>query len=201
MSGGSHPVSTTLGAARPSERAAATTMLSNIVLVAAKGEHEVSAESETILDVDDLDRAIIAELQRDGRATYRAIGRNLGAPEATVRFRARRLMQAGVMNVTAFADPARLGYGVLASIFLRVNAAHRLAVAEDLKSWDEVMYLSSCAGRFDLMLQVVSRTLGELHDVMSSRLAALDGVQEVETLVELRVLKAHYEFPRSQSQG
>jgi hypothetical protein len=49
------------------------------------------------------------------------------------------------------------------------------------------------------MLQVVSRTLGELHDVMSKRLAALDGVQEVETLVELQVLKAHYEFPRSET--
>jgi len=59
--------------------------------------------------VDSLDRAIIAELQRDGRATFRAIGRRLNVPEATVRFRTNRLQEARVISVTAFADPQRLG--------------------------------------------------------------------------------------------
>jgi Lrp/AsnC family transcriptional regulator for asnA, asnC and gidA len=99
------------------------------------------------------------------------------------------------MSVTAFADPEQLGYGVLASMFLRVSAARRTAVIEELGSWQEVMYLSSCVGRADLMLQVVARSLAELNDVLSVRLASLDGVLEVDTLVELKVHKAHYEFP------
>jgi Lrp/AsnC family transcriptional regulator for asnA, asnC and gidA len=151
-------------------------------------------------EVDALDRAIIAELQRDGRATYRAIGRKLGVPEATVRFRTNRLQKSGVMSVTAFADPQRLGYGVLASMFLRVAATRRAALIEELQSWEEVMYLSSCAGRADLMLQVVSRSIGELEDVIARRLAELNGVLEVETLLELKVHKAHYEFPRSETE-
>jgi Lrp/AsnC family transcriptional regulator for asnA, asnC and gidA len=146
-------------------------------------------------EVDSLDRAIIAELQRDGRATFRAIGRRLNVPEATVRFRTNRLQEAGVISVTAFADPQRLGYGILASMFLRVAAPRRTAVIDELRTWEEVMYLSSCAGRADLMLQVVSRGLGELEGVIARRLADLDGVLEVETLVELEVHKAHYEFP------
>jgi Lrp/AsnC family transcriptional regulator for asnA, asnC and gidA len=146
-------------------------------------------------DVDELDRAIIAQLQQDGRRAYRAIAVELGVAETTVRYRARRLQRTGVVSVTAFADPERLGYGVLASMFLRVAAAQRAAVIEELRSWQEVMYLSSCAGRADLMLQVVSRSLAELDEVLAVRLAELDGVLEVDTLVELRVHKAHYEFP------
>jgi Lrp/AsnC family transcriptional regulator for asnA, asnC and gidA len=146
-------------------------------------------------EVDALDRAIIAELQHDGRATFRAIGR-LSVPEATVRFRINRLQEARVISVTAFADPQRLGYGILASIFLRVAAPRRAAVIDELRTWEDVMYLSSCAGRADLMLQVVSRGPRELETVIARRLAELDGVLEVETLVELEVHKAHYEFPR-----
>jgi hypothetical protein len=41
----------------------------------------------------------------------------------------------------------------------------------------------------------VSRSLSELDEVLAVRLAELDGVLEVDTLVELRVHKAHYEFP------
>ena len=147
-------------------------------------------------EVDSLDRAIIAELQRDGRVSFRAIGRKLNIPEATVRFRTNRLQEARVISVTAFADPQRLGYGILASMFLRVAAASRGAVIDELRTWEEVMHLSSCAGRADLMLQVVSRSLEELEVIIADRLAKLDGVLEVETLVELEVHKAHYEFPR-----
>jgi Lrp/AsnC family transcriptional regulator for asnA, asnC and gidA len=154
-----------------------------------------SSEGSAPSGVDELDRAIIAQLQQDGRRAYRAIARDLGVAETTVRFRATRLQRTGVMSVTAFADPEQLGYGVLASMFLRVSAARRTAVIEELGSWQEVMYLSSCVGRADLMLQVVARSLAELNDVLSVRLASLDGVLEVDTLVELKVHKAHYEFP------
>ena len=153
-----------------------------------------SAPSDDVPEVDDLDRSIIAALQRDGRATYRAIARELEVPEATVRFRAGRLQRSGVMSVTAFAHPERLGYGVLASVLLRVAAPRRAAVVEELRGWGEVMYLSSCAGRADLLLQIVCRTLAELNDVTTVRLAGLDGMLEVEVLLELDVHKAHYEF-------
>ena len=162
----------------------------------ASSSPQPSADAEPApAEIDELDRSIIAQLQQDGRRTYRAIAGNLGVAETTVRFRTTRLQETGVLSVTAFADPERLGYGVLASLFLRVSAADRAAVIEELTSWHEVMYLSSCAGRADLMLQLVCRSLAELNDVLAVRLAELEGVLEVDTLLELKVHKAHYEFP------
>jgi Lrp/AsnC family transcriptional regulator for asnA, asnC and gidA len=151
--------------------------------------------------IDDLDRAIIAALQEDGRRAYRAIARELGVAEGTVRQRANRLQRDGVMSITAFAHPEKLGYGVLASIFLRVAPARRSAVVRELQDWPEVMYLSACTGRADLMLQVVSRSLEDLDAVLMTRLGQIDGVLEVDTLMELKVHKAHYQFkgPRPSS--
>jgi Lrp/AsnC family transcriptional regulator, regulator for asnA, asnC and gidA len=149
--------------------------------------------------VDELDRAIIAQLQEDGRRAFRAIARSLGVAEGTVRARANRLQRDGVMSITAFAHPEKLGYGVLASLLLRVAPARRAAVVEELVGWPEVMYLSSCTGRADLMAQVVTRDLADVEDVLLSRLSQLDGVLEVDTLVELKVHKAHYQFRDSGS--
>lgn len=148
-------------------------------------------------EIDELDRAIIAELQQDGRATYRAIGKAIGVPEATVRFRVNRMQRSGLISVTVFAHPGRLGGGVLASLMVRVTAPRRAAVVEELQSWDQIMYLSSCLGRSDLLLQVMTRSLGELEEELMPRLAGLDGVQDVEALVEVKLHKANYKLPIS----
>src|SRR6478609_2665984 len=58
---------------------------------------------------DELDRAIIRELERDGRQPFREIGRSLGVSEATVRARYRRLTDSGLLRVVAFADPTAHG--------------------------------------------------------------------------------------------
>lgn len=100
------------------------------------------------------------------------------------------------MSITAFAHPEKLGYGVLASLFLRVSPARRTAIVDELRSWPEVMYLSTCTGRADLMLQVVSRNLEEVDEVLMARLGELDGILEVDALMELKVHKAHYQFRR-----
>jgi Lrp/AsnC family transcriptional regulator, regulator for asnA, asnC and gidA len=146
--------------------------------------------------LDDLDAAIFQELQRDGRRTYRAIAHSLGVPEGTVRFRVNRLIGDGIIRITAMIHPQRLG-GVLATVLLRVAVTRRASVAAQLSSWPEVMYLSACSGRADLMLQVVVAGLDALYEFVGNRLAQIEGVLEAETLLELEVLKAEYGFARS----
>lgn len=144
-------------------------------------------------DLDALDAAIFAELQQDGRRSYRTIAGNLGVPEGTVRYRVNRLLRDETIHIAALVHPERLG-GTLATLLVRVALAHRDAAARELASWREVMYVSACTGRADLMLQVVTPGLDHLHELASRRLAAVEGVLDVETLVEVEVVKAHYSF-------
>jgi Lrp/AsnC family transcriptional regulator, regulator for asnA, asnC and gidA len=145
--------------------------------------------------LDELDRGIIAQLQIDGRRPYRAIARALGVAEGTVRARASRLQEEGILRILALANPFRLGYAVQASVLIKVTPIAHEQAAETLATWPEVMYLSSCAGSADLYMHVVCRDHDDLWRLLGERLGAIDGVLETETLMELRIHKARYVYP------
>ncbi len=147
-------------------------------------------------NLDELDAGIFEHLQQDGRRSYRAIAQDLGVPEATVRFRVNRLVRDEVIQLTATIHPQRLG-GLLVTLLMRVQVPQREAIIAELASWPEVMYLSSCTGAADLMLQVVTTGLDALNVLLTERLQRVRGVTEVETLIELDVVKAKYAFPPS----
>jgi Lrp/AsnC family transcriptional regulator for asnA, asnC and gidA len=144
--------------------------------------------------LDDLDRAVLHELQLDGRRSFRDVARTIGASEATVRFRVNRLRENGVLQILGFVDPAALGYGVLSSVFVRVRPSATMAVVETIASWPEAMYVSSTVGRADLFVQIVCADQESLFRLISERIGALDGVEGVETLIELKVHKAQYVY-------
>src|SRR5438309_9855333 len=96
--------------------------------------------------LDELDRAIVAQLAEDGRRPYRAIAKDLGVPETTVRFRARRLQRDGVVTILAFVSPLKLGYSVLASVLLRDGPWADGRFGEFLTAWPEVEFVCSWSG-------------------------------------------------------
>src|SRR3954447_4383017 len=59
--------------------------------------------------LDDVNKAIITQLQSDGRRSYAAIATAVGLSEAAVRQRAQRLLAAGAMRLAAVAAPRQGG--------------------------------------------------------------------------------------------
>ncbi len=145
--------------------------------------------------LDDIDREIVLQLQQDGRRSYREMARSLEVSEGTVRWRVRRLLDDGALRIAAIADPFRLGYTVLASMFLRVSPDRLEHVIATLVEWPEVVYVSSCTGRVDVYIQVVCRSHEDLWELVAQRLPAIGGVTETETLMELKVHKLNYVYP------
>lgn len=145
--------------------------------------------------LDALDRAIISQLQIDGRRAFAAIAREVSVTEGTVRFRVARLQEEGILHIVAFADPFPLGFAMQASVLLRTTPAAHDRVADTVASWPEVMYVSTCAGSADLYMHVICRDHGEMWRLLSERLGAVDGVLSSETLMELHVHKTRYVYP------
>jgi Lrp/AsnC family transcriptional regulator for asnA, asnC and gidA len=141
--------------------------------------------------LDDVDEAILRELQVDGRASFRQIGRTVGVSEGTVRARVRRLEGAGALRILAFVDPSRLGGSVLALMLMTVEPARERDVVAELRNWDEVTYISSLVGRFDLYAQLLCPDNGALWDVVR-RVRAVPGVLATETMYETEVHKFAY---------
>jgi Lrp/AsnC family transcriptional regulator, regulator for asnA, asnC and gidA len=146
---------------------------------------------------DEVGRAILHQLQEDGRRSYTAIGAAVGLSEAAVRQRVRGLVDSGLLQIVAVTDPLTLGFGVMASIGLTVAGDARV-VADALSDIDEVDQCVLTAGRYDVQLEVVCRDNEHLLTVINDRIRPVDGVHEIETSICLRVHKRtyHYGTPR-----
>src|ERR1700710_2938907 len=96
-----------------------------------------SVSSARPIALDDVSKAIIEQLQSDGRRSYSDIGKAVGLSEAAVRQRVQKLTDSGVMQIVAVTDPMQLGFYREAMIGLRVSEDTTL-VAGELGKLDEV---------------------------------------------------------------
>jgi Lrp/AsnC family transcriptional regulator for asnA, asnC and gidA len=143
--------------------------------------------------LDDVSKAIIAELQQDGRRSYASIGKVVGLSEAAVRQRVQRLIDNGVMQVVAVTDPTELGFSRQAMIGVRATGDLG-PVADALVTMDEVDYVVVVAGSFDLLVEVVAESDEHLLDIVSQRIRSIPAVVSTETFVYLRLRKQTYSW-------
>ncbi|MBI3968173.1 MAG: Lrp/AsnC family transcriptional regulator [Chloroflexi bacterium] len=144
--------------------------------------------------MDALDDRIVALLRANGRRSNRDIGRELGVAEGTVRKRIRRLIESGVMQIAAVANPYRIGYSK--DVLIAIHAdLHRLSdVAARLAELPEVRYVMVTTGAYDLIAAALFRSDDELFEFLVRKLAAIDGIRKAETAHSLEVVKRRYDW-------
>ncbi len=145
--------------------------------------------------LDELDRAIVHELEEDGRRALREIARNLGSSEATVRARVKRLQDANILRIVAFADPEQLGNTHLSLVFLTVDPVRHADVVAALVEFPEVTYVSTVLGRADLCAEVMTADNAALWSFLNEKVARIEGVRGTETTPILKVHKLRYATP------
>lgn len=137
------------------------------------------------------DKAIIAELQRDGRAPYSTIAETVGLSETAVRNRVKRLTDSGVVQIVAVTDPTQLGFARQAMIGIRASGALE-PVAEALAALPEVDYVVITAGTYDVLVEVVCESDAHLLELVSQRIRAIEGVRDTDTLLYLKLQQQSY---------
>ena len=95
--------------------------------------------------IDDVSKAIIEQLQEDGRQSYATIAKRVGLSEAAVRQRVQRLLDQEVMQIVAVTDPLQVGFRRQAMIGIRVDG-DLTPVGDALSAMDEVDYVVTTAG-------------------------------------------------------
>jgi Lrp/AsnC family transcriptional regulator, regulator for asnA, asnC and gidA len=149
--------------------------------------------SRPAIAIDEIDKAIIRELQLDGRTAYAKLGPAVGLSQAAVRQRVQRLIESGVMQVVAVTDPLTLGFGLQAMVGVTVDGDLRRAAAE-LADIDEVAYVVVTSGRFDLLVEVVCRDNEQLLALVNDVVRAIPGVRTTEMFTYLHLEKQTYSW-------
>ena len=150
-------------------------------------------QERTPVPLDDVSKAIIEQLQQDGRRSYASIGKVVGLSEAAVRQRVQRLVEGGVMQVVAVTDPLELGFARQAMVGVKVTGPLE-PVADALSALDEVDYVVITAGSFDLLVEVVCESDDHLLDLLSHRIRAIENVVATETFMYLSLRKQTYSW-------
>ena len=143
--------------------------------------------------LDDVNKAIVEQLQQDGRRTYGSIAEAVGLSEAAVRQRVQKMRDAGIMQIVAVTDPLRVGFHRAAMVGIRVDGDVR-EVATALAASDEIDYVVICSGTYDLLVELTARDDEHLLEVINTQVRSIPGVRSTETFVYLRLEKQTYSW-------
>jgi Lrp/AsnC family transcriptional regulator, regulator for asnA, asnC and gidA len=145
------------------------------------------------VQLDDVSKSIVEQLQADGRRSYAEIGKAIGLSEAAVRQRVQKLTDSGVMQVVAVTDPMQLGFYRQAMIGVRCTG-DTTAVAERLQTLSAVDYVVLTAGSFDILVEVVCENDDDLIRLLNKEIRGIPAVQSTETFVYLKLVKQQYNW-------
>ena len=139
--------------------------------------------------IDDTNKAIV-RLLRDGRKPYSVIAEELGITENTVRSRANKLLEDGVLRITGMVDPEKVPGLQMIYMGVTLSTMELQKKAKEFMNLRGVVSVSIVTGRYDLIVELV---LSEDEDLsllqfFSQELTKLTEVLEVETYV---VYKSH----------
>jgi Lrp/AsnC family transcriptional regulator for asnA, asnC and gidA len=157
------------------------------------GEPPARDRAEPAVVLDPINKAIIEQLQQDGRRSYSALAKAVGLSEAAVRQRVQRLTEAGVIQVVAVTDPLTLGFAREALVGIRASG-DLLELAQRLAAVPEIDYVVVCAGSFDLLIELVCHDDDHLLALINDVIRSIPGVRDTETFVYLKLVKQTYSW-------
>lgn len=142
---------------------------------------------------DELSKAIIEQLQQDGRRAYATIGKAVGLSEAAVRQRVQKLIDSGVVQIVAVTDPMQVGFHRQAMVAISATGNVE-AIIEQLAAIREVAYLVMIAGSFDVLAEIVVTDDEHLLDLINNKIRVIPGVLRTETFLYLKLAKQTYNW-------
>ncbi len=146
--------------------------------------------SEQNSPLDELGFAIITQLQDDGRKSYSNIAKSLDVSVGTIRNRITRMVEDGIVQFICRPDAHRVGFHTPANIKVSIRPPSLIEeAAKAIAEFPEVYYLALIAGKFDLDIDVMCRDQEHLANLITGRLAKIQGVDATDTSIILRVYK------------
>ena len=154
---------------------------------------------------DALEEQIVALLREDGRLSNREVARRLNTSEGTVRQRLKKLQDSGALRIGAVIDPAHLDLNSAAYVRLRVAPHALAAVTTALAALEEVVFVASAVGAFNVILTVVTRDQAALTALLNAQIERITGVLMVDVRPVVGIYKQDYHVvripPRAERKG
>ncbi len=145
--------------------------------------------------IDKIDNEIIKYLKQDGRIRASEIARRLGdKSERAVRYRIDRLIENGVISLTAIVQPRGLGLNVVADVLLETDSDAIMEIAKKLTEYEFVSYVACSIGETDISIQVLANDTAEVYRFVTEIIGKIAGVRKTTTSIVPIVLKDIFQW-------
>jgi Lrp/AsnC family transcriptional regulator for asnA, asnC and gidA len=149
--------------------------------------------------MDELDRRLIVELQKDPRQSNKRLAMSLGIAEATARRRIESLISSNSLILTALPDLKIFGYPMAVFIMLHVVPSKLNEIGKQLCQMPCLRFVSYSIGGTDFIARGDFTSVEAFADFMKYDLGKINGISHIETMVIYKDLKrTHNRFEISQ---
>lgn len=143
--------------------------------------------------MDEIDKQLVLLLQKNGKLTMKELSAELGLSITPIYERLRRLERKGLITgYHATVDPKKAGFGfeVFSSVTLESHKSEYLREFEiEIAKFHEVMECYHLAGTFDFLVKVLVRDMDEYADFVNRKLAKLNNIRLVQSMMVLKKIK------------
>lgn len=151
------------------------------------------------MPLDDIDRRILRELQKNGRLQNIELAKRVGLSPSPCLRRVKLLEEAGIISrYVAVVDQAKVGLRL--SMFARISLTAQDAETIDhfiaaMKRLPEVVECYIMLGESDALLRVVVSDLEDYRRFQAANLTRKNGIQSVKTDVPSETIKQTFALP------
>jgi Lrp/AsnC family transcriptional regulator for asnA, asnC and gidA len=140
--------------------------------------------------LDEIDRAILHWMSKDGRIRYTILAKNLNVTSQTISDRIDKLKKKGIIKRFSLdLNPEKIGASIefISEVDVDVNAME--TILPELEKIAEIHAIRITTGIHDIFCMGYATSIENLHDVVEKRISSVPGVKKTYTSIILRNVK------------
>ncbi|MCH8084923.1 MAG: Lrp/AsnC family transcriptional regulator [Thaumarchaeota archaeon] len=134
-----------------------------------------------------MDLQILSELSNDASISVPRLSKKINVNSSVIYSRIKRLVKRKLIErFTIVVNDAELGYEVKALTGINMDSKKRDHIIEELFKIDGVREIAEVTGRFDILVTMYSKSLANMHKMVSEKIGRIDGIQSSESFIEMK---------------
>lgn len=143
--------------------------------------------------MDDVDKIIINELQKNCKITTKKLARKLNLPISTVFTRIKNLERQGIIKeYKAILDAKKLNKSTTAFILLSYDPSKKISqekVAKELSLIPNVQEVHIITGEWDILIKIRGENVEDIGKVILNKIREIEGIEKSYSLIVLKTIK------------
>lgn len=137
-------------------------------------------------NLDEFDKKILIQLEKDGRKPYSEIAKNLNISNTMVHQRVTRMKKIGILKGAGIIlDERKLGYewSAFTGLVLKEDSDSK-TIIEELRKIPEVTECYYITGQYTLYIRIVAKSNEHMRSVLYDKIDHIKGILKTESMID-----------------